>query len=426
MLRKLINLEKPFDFLKSGGRWFVLVLVISALIRLYMVIFTEGTYDIQIWQRHAQEIQRTGLIEYYRNSLGNFNHSPVAGYLASFCLSLSKWLAIPFKILFRIPLALLDFLTAFYLIKIFSGSRYKYVYVAFYLLCPLTFILSSFHGNTDSLLGLLGLASLYYASINAYITAGIILGAGVWVKWVILLILPALFFGIPSLRNKMRFLASLSITSLAGYLWALLQAPELVIKSVFGYGGQLIQTTAGTPVWGNRVLYAYAANAYLKVFSFPTEAHFINFLNMYIVNNSAIIFSLVILYSWLKAQRERPALETGRTIGQIYCIFYGITNFWSFQYFAWAIPFWLFLDKRLALAIYFFTTSYIYLLYSFVCGSYFLLGDWDFIGHPYLPKAVLFFRDACILLFIGTTVYFFGKALRDKACLRRVKTKPAL
>ena len=421
MFQKLIELGKSFNFFKSGGCWFVLVLVLSVLIRLYMVIFTDGTYDIEIWQGHAQEIQRLGLIEYYRISLGSFNHPPVAGYFASFCLSLSMWSTIPFKILFRLSITLQDFLIAFYLMKIFANNKYRYIYTAFYLLCPITFIFSAYHGNTDSIVGLFCIACLYYASNNKYIIAGILLGAGTWVKWIAVLILPVLFLNVTFLKNKTRFLISFGVTFVVGYLWILVQAPDVVFKSVFGYGGQMIQTTAGIPVWGNRILYAYIVNAYFKIFSFPSLEYFIKLINICIVNNSAIIFGAVILYSWLRRNRK-SVLDIGRTIGEVYCIFYGVTNFWSFQYFAWAIPFWLFLNIRLTFVIFFFTTMYIYLLYSFVCGSYFLLGKWDFIGHPYLSGVVLFFKDSCILLFMIITVYLFGKACWDKVCFS--KTEP--
>lgn len=385
------------------------VLVLSAVIRLYVVIFTEGTYDVEIWRHHAQEIQRIGLIEYYRVSLGNYNHPPAMGYIAAFCLSLSQWLTLPFKVLFRLLFTLQDFLIAFYMMKIFATNKYKYIQTSFYLLCPITFILSSYHGNTDSSMGLFALAGLYYLSINKYIIAGIILGTGTWVKWIIMLTLPVIFFSILSFKNKMRFLISFGVASVVGYLWAMSQDSYVVFKNVFGYGGSMIQTTAGIPVWGNRVLYAYAVKFYIKVFSFPTSMHFNEWINLCVINNRVIIFVSVILYAWLRRHR-RSAVDIGRTLGETFCIFFGLSNFWSFQYFAWAVPFWLFLETRLALAVYLLTTMYIYSLYSFVCGSYFFLGEWDFIGHPYLSGSILFFRDSCILLFFASTVYFFGKA----------------
>jgi Gpi18-like mannosyltransferase len=200
MFRKLMLLEKPFDFLRRAGGWFVTVLALSLLVRLWLVLFTEGTYDVEIWQHHAEEIQRIGLTAYYNASFGDirqYNHPPVMGHIASLCLSLSAWLHLPFKVLFRLLFALQDFLIAFYLMRIFRASAYKYVCMAFYLLCPLTFILSSYHGNSDSSLGLFGLACLYYFSLGKYAVAGIILGAGTWVKWIAALLVPVMLFSAP-------------------------------------------------------------------------------------------------------------------------------------------------------------------------------------------------------------------------------------
>lgn len=400
-------------FLKSNGAWFKAVLIISVLIRLYLAIFTQGTYDLDLWQRHMKEINRIGVIGHYNATSEEtppYNHPPVISAVAAAVFSLSESLHIPFKVFFRLLFTPVDFVIVFYLLKVLAANPYKYLLAAFYLLNPITFIFSAYHGNTDSILGLAVLMAVYYLSKKRYLAAGLILGAGSWVKWIVFLAAPPLFFAARGFKNKLRFALCGGLACLLGYALVLAREPAVLINNVFRYGGQLITTTAGIPVWGNRILCADFIGFYSRYFRYPAPDYFIGLLNYYLEHNNAIILAVVILYSWLRRHR-RSGPEMGRTMGEVFCIFYGMANFWSFQHLAWSAPFLIFLNPILFVTISYFVSGYIYLLYSLVCGSYFLLGKWDFIAYPYLSKAVLFFRNMSILSFAGAAVWFFYSAL---------------
>src|SRR2546426_12579922 len=47
------------------GIWFWVVIALGAALRFYCVIFTEGTQDVEIWERHARDVREHGLIGYY-------------------------------------------------------------------------------------------------------------------------------------------------------------------------------------------------------------------------------------------------------------------------------------------------------------------------------------------------------------------------
>ena len=413
MFQKLRASYKTFEFIKRNGAWFKIVLIISVLVRLYLAIFTEGTYDIDIWGRHIAGINRVGLIEYYNATYGNDglnNHPPAISSFMVWIFHVGGLFHTPFKIIFRLFFASLDFVIAFYILKIFINNPYKYLLTSFYLLNPVTFILSAYHGNTDSSIGLFILAAAYYLSRKKYILSGFILGLGSWVKWIVFLPAPALLFVIPGIKHKARFIIATACALLLGHYSVLIKDPNALINNVWKYGGQMIQTTVGEPVWGNRIFYADFALLYSKFFNFPTLELFQRWLHWYLGHNGVLIFIVIVAYSWLQRHR-RDGIGVCRTIAEIFCILYAMTNFWSFQYFAWATPFWVFLSPALFLAIFFFISGYIYLLYSFVCGSYLLLGRWDFVGHPYLSTPVLFFRDMSILLFIICSICFFCSAL---------------
>jgi hypothetical protein len=259
---------------------------------------------------------------------------------------------------------------------------------------PVTFILSSYHGNSDSALGLIILMSIYYLSRQNFLAAGLILGFGTWIKWIILMVAPALFFAVPEARNKLKFIASTAAISLAGYLWVLLAAPDILFKSILQYGGLMIRNQSGF-IWGMRIFY---------------EGRWLDY---YIRHNREIIVVLIVLYAWLRRKR-RSAVEMGKTVGESYCIFYAATNFWAFQYLSWSTPFWIFLGAPIAGLLSVTAGGYIYLLYSAVCRSYLLRGLWDLAGTPIFPGYVLFFRNAAMLSFIGCAVIFFAGAIASQ------------
>lgn len=389
--------------------WFLFLLAASVIIRLFLAIFTQGTYDIKIWEDHARAISQVGLTDYYKATLGlpqTFNHPPFAGKLVTSLFTFSQWSDIPFRIVFRLLFTSLDYVTAYYIYRIFSNNPRKLTYVAFYLLNPITIIFSAYHGNTDTSLGLFILLSIYLISRNNIVLAGIVFGLGAWIKWIVLLAFPPLFFAIPGLKDKTRYTASLTVAALAGYAWHLINEPAAVINSVFGYTGQLIQTTGRVPVWGNRIIVKWLADMLNSGSGVLLQRYIITY-------NSLALAGLILLYSWLRRNRQ-DSLGMGKTVGEIFIIFHGTTNFWAFQYLGWSTPFWIFLSWPLLLSITLTCSGYIYLLYSLVCGSLLLMGTWDFAAHPQLSPAVLFFRNCAILLFMTLTIYLFVSALRRK------------
>ena len=57
------------------GIWFWVVIALGAALRFYLVVFTEGTYDVTIWEQHARGVSELGLFDYYHSS-PKANHPP--------------------------------------------------------------------------------------------------------------------------------------------------------------------------------------------------------------------------------------------------------------------------------------------------------------------------------------------------------------
>lgn len=91
----------------GGAKWFAafspqrstfwVELFFGAALRFYCVVFTEGTYDINDWTRHAIGVRDHGLIGYYHANEWA-NHPPFISKVESQILRASEAMGIPFRI----------------------------------------------------------------------------------------------------------------------------------------------------------------------------------------------------------------------------------------------------------------------------------------------------------------------------------------
>src|SRR2546425_11739426 len=91
--------------------WFWLAIVLGAVIRIYLAVFTEGTADVRLWQRHAKGVNKWGMVGYYQTSTWA-NHPPVILRVEALLFKAANATGIPFRTLLRLPFALLDAGTA--------------------------------------------------------------------------------------------------------------------------------------------------------------------------------------------------------------------------------------------------------------------------------------------------------------------------
>jgi hypothetical protein len=121
----------------------------------------------------------------------------------------------------------------------------------------------------------------------------------------------------------------------------------------------------------------------------------------------------MILLAWLRRNRASPQ-EVCATIGISYAILFGFSDYWAFQYFAWALPFWFFLRAWFCIPALLLTSAYLYSLHWFFCDSPWLLGKWDFLGHPALPLPILIIRDLAVAFFFICAWVFLIGAFRSE------------
>jgi len=123
------------------------------------------------------------------------------------------------------------------------------------------------------------------------------------------------------------------------------------------------------------------------------------------VNSWLLGLALVLLLVWLRRSR-RGVVELCATIGASYVIVLALSGGFSFQYLAWSLPFWFFLPRWFFISVIPLVSAYIYFLYAYLCGNLWLLGLWDFNGHPQWPFPIILLRNAAYLLFCAAAIWF--------------------
>src|SRR5438874_2612105 len=131
------------------GALFWITMLGGALLRIYCVVFTIGTSDMEDWEDHATQVVNRGLIGYYHaNEFAN--HPPFMSEAGMLILRMSNATRIPFRILFRALFAILDAGNAFLLFLLLPQNRWRFLATAYYWLSPAAILISAYHGNTDT------------------------------------------------------------------------------------------------------------------------------------------------------------------------------------------------------------------------------------------------------------------------------------
>lgn len=330
--------DEPTRWYSRSGIWFWIQIALGAALRFYLVVFTEGTQDVAIWGRHARDVRNSGLIAYYHGD-PSANHPPFITEAETLLLRLSDATGIPFRVLLRAPFAVLDLATTLLLLLLFGECRWRFLIAAAYWLNPLSVIFSAYHGNTDSAVAFFLVLCVWLLSKNKSLAAAIAIGVGMWIKLPIILAIPAFIFFIPDWRARFRFLAVAGVVGLSTYVLAVIEDSAIIWKNVFGYRAQILHTTGGVPAWRPRVL-LFSIIAAPQSWPVALRGPI-----LFLLENSWLIaLALAFLVTWLR-RNDRAVSEFCAMIGIVYVIVLAVSDGFSFQYFAWSLPFWFFLPR---------------------------------------------------------------------------------
>lgn len=416
-----MDTHAPPLWLRRPGAWFAAAIAFGALTRLYFSLFTEGTYDVDVWGHHARFLNQLGMIEYYRE-VQLFNHPPLIGILLSKVWTCCQSTGLPFAIALRVPFALLDLATAWLLGELFRDGPWRFFVIAAYWMNPLAMLISAYHGNTDSSIAFFILATIVLAARDRPILAGAIFGLGLGIKLPILLSAPAFFLFFKTWRRKTRFLFAVAIVALAAYSPLLFREPLLLKRNILDYPGSMVFTNTGIYVWGLfnfEWLDRYLPSVLIRPFQYLLYANWFH--------NKRTVIALILFHAWCQ-RRATTTRELGQSLAGTYMILYGVTAYWAPQYVAWSIPFWYCVGWRFASMTTLMLTVYLYGMYMFVCGNPWMLGKWDFLGRPEWPAWLVVTRDVTNLYCLALAIGFLSKdiieLIRQRQIKRALSTEP--
>jgi len=274
-------------------------------------------------------------------------------------------------------------------------------------------LLSAYHGNSDSSIGFFLLLATIFAVRGEAIRTGAAVGVSVWIKLPGLLALPALVLSFPRFRDRFACGLAAAVTAVLPYLPMLVQDPGLLYQNVFGYRGQILHTTTGMPIWGPLGLLLPVLDAAGS--ARPLVAAFARGWYEY---DSIVLMVPILAFAWLRCD-ERGAFGIGKTVAACYAVTYGFSMRWAFQYLAWSVPFWGLAGRFWFAGATLLAGAYLYGLYAWLCGDLLLRGEWDFVGHPHWPLALVLVRDAAAVFFMAVTCIDLFRASRS--ALRRAR-----
>jgi len=316
-------------------RVLVLLLAAAALCaKLYCAATTFGSSDVVFFYQFAGTIHEKGLLAMYRET-PFFNHTPLVGWFSDAAYVFAGGEKPFFVFYLRLPAIFADFFAVIALLWL----REKTGQPPWWALCifaasPVSFMISGYHGNVDSVMALGVLLAGIACAVNRPALCGLCLGLACNIKIIPLILAPAFFFLWWQRRQALRFSIPTVLTVLVGWSYPLCTIPAIFLKNVLGYGS--IWGVWGI-TYGLRLTDLPALRNIAFLETTPTQAAIMSGLKLVIV-----ISALVLAWRGRKAE----GLAIFQTLALIWGVFFVFAPGFGAQYLAWLMPCFLMANAR--------------------------------------------------------------------------------
>lgn len=326
---------------------------LSVLIRTFFILNGTNVADIKLLFGMGDTVLK-GLNPYI--SLTYNSYPPLAVYIEAFTILLSNILNIPFHILTKIWPNLADIVTALLLYRFLIRLKVKPVFSSIwslvFILNPISIIISSIHGQIDSIPSLLVLISVYFLSLSnkpKLRLSALTLGLAIAIKPNPLILLPFFFIiGKINLKQGLTFL----LTCLAPLVFAfapfILQSPQQILVRMVSYGG----------------VYDFSYAAIIRGFWYQQNAETWLPQTDQIFDSSKLAFILGAIFLLILFAKTKNLLKACLTV---YLLFLGIYFGISAQYLSWILPLAILAKDKMIIPF-------------SVSGTFALLGFYTFFG----------------------------------------------
>lgn len=308
------------------------------LVRLFVsVFFSTETEDTANYHRVALTLLHGGHL--YANTHGIYPYPPPWALVEVIAALASAAWHVPFVVCVTLLPILADIATG-YLVYRLLEARFEVALAALvlYVFNPLTIMITSLHGQFDSLPIFFVLLAVYFTRRGRGIVApALCLAAGIAIKSFPVLLLPLFVLRVSGLRAKIAFV----LVSMLPVVFLL--APYVshgavpVLRELLAYSGVPDQGW-GMLLWHGKMLLT-GQHIAVSVMNYPLFVSKVGFLAAYAV--------LLVLFR--QRQRSQTPLPIEQEVCLIFMSFYAIYGGISGQYFLWLFPFLLLLSRRTAL-----------------------------------------------------------------------------
>jgi hypothetical protein len=336
---------------------------LATLMKLYLAATTNGTTDVATYMDQLNKIREFGGIGtyYVRGAFNNpFNHPPFMIHLLRVLGFLANITGISFRFWLRLLPSLADIgslIVIWMMPAMHTSRRLGQGGLLLLALCPVSIIISGYHGNTDPIFIFFVLLAIYQLGVRERaLLAGLAFGMALNIKAVPPMLLPAIFFYLwPNVKKELEFVGAAGLVFLLGSMPYILQDPAVILKRVFGYSSIY-------GLWGWSLL--------VKVF-YPEPPRFlhppydvIGIHGTFASVGKWVMLGLITAISYrMNSWHRRPPVF--HQAGLIIAIFLTFTPGFGYQYLVWLVPF--VVGLGLQATVIYYGMAGIFLLVDYTC-----------------------------------------------------------
>ena len=272
-------------------------IALATVLKIYCAATTWGTNDTGLFQTYAHALYEVGLQKTYETSQ-HYNHTPVTSDVLMAMHWLSITFPLPFPLLLRLPGILADVVTSLTLWRFAEKhmpGRIAPGWICLFALNPVSFMVSGYHGNFDSVLAMFVFLAACECVRGRVELSALFFSLAVHVKIAPLILSPVFFFHWLHRGKGLRFFAITMGLLLAVWIVPLIEFPRVFIHNVFEYGSYW-------GIWGVTYWLTKLPDPHMK---------FVSFYDLYPAQNTimtvlkAVVVSGILLLAWFRSRTGR-------------------------------------------------------------------------------------------------------------------------
>ncbi|MCX5687091.1 MAG: glycosyltransferase family 39 protein, partial [Candidatus Omnitrophica bacterium] len=189
------------------------------ILKLLLSYVVYGTNDVTYWKFFSDVIAQHGTFKIY-SLVKIYNHPPLMSWVLKFIRYITLKSGLSFQFVFRLMPIIADFLSIFVIWNLLSALRVK-TRTLLCVICsinPINFLISGFHGNTDSVFIFFIFLAIYFIKNKQIFYSGLCYGLSLCIKIVAIILLPVFFFYFRTRKEKAIFIAFSAIIPLLVFL----------------------------------------------------------------------------------------------------------------------------------------------------------------------------------------------------------------